>query len=592
MTPPARPVTAEVDRPVVLDAYAARTCAVKTWNRYAPGVEVPRPSEDIPKATGDEGLREGFDGGLSYTDLVLAALLAECRLPVTDLRSLRDAPWAEQESACRETMAAGDPVIVSGLLPRDLVGHRSGRATIWVRGDDTPAGRPGYHPVLVKRRLTTEKKQSGRESTWIVETSTLADPRHGVSFEVEHRTIRTGRDGDLLQLGHYWRLLEAAGHAAAGAARGALIGTDRLPHDDHHIVSWVELEVPMVRTFSRSSETGWTLRSVLERYDHEHGFRVQVAENALSGDAPLVQPIRNRECDSCDWWEVCRPQLGEDDLSVRIDKAPLDVREIQALRALGVRTITDLAGVDLATLKERYLPEVRHRDRAEQRLETAAHRARLMVDQVDLERISTGPIDVPGADLEIDLDIETASDERVYLWGFLVNDTRTDDPPTYHEFSAWHDLGRAEEGALAARAMAWLRGLVEGPASVRVYHYSSYETVRLGQLAQAHDDPTLAWAIDHARKEFVDLFLVMKDHWFGARGLGLKVVATLGAGFEWRDDEPGGLNSQAWFEEACHAADPQARAAARQRVLDYNEDDVRATWRLREWLRSQETPAE
>ena len=60
------------------------------------------------------------------------------------------------------------------------------------------------------------------------------------------------------------------------------------------------------------------------------------------------------------------------------------------------------------------------------------------------------------------------------------------------------------------------------------------------------------------------------------------------AGFAWRDDDPSGLNSQLWFAEAVHAetADPR-RAAARQRVLEYNEDDVIATAQLRAWLRAQ-----
>jgi predicted RecB family nuclease len=42
-----------------------------------------------------------------------------------------------------------------------------------------------------------------------------------------------------------------------------------------------------------------------------------------------------------------------------------------------------------------------------------------------------------------------------------------------------------------------------------------------------------------------------------------------------------------WFAEAVHAESPPARAAARQRVLEYNEDDVIATSQLRAWLRAQ-----
>ena len=78
---------------------------------------------------------------------------------------------------------------------------------------------------------------------------------------------------------------------------------------------------------------------------------------------------------------------------------------------------------------------------------------------------------------------------------------------------------------------------------------------------------------------------MVKEHWFGVHGLGLKLIAGH-AGFRWRDDDPGGLNSQTWFADAVHAPDAGMREAARQRVLDYNEDDVRATAHLRAWLRN------
>ena len=64
------------------------------------------------------------------------------------------------------------------------------------------------------------------------------------------------------------------------------------------------------------------------------------------------------------------------------------------------------------------------------------------------------------------------------------------------------------------------------------------------------------------------------------------MVATRAAGFRWRDESPGGLNSQAWFDEAVSGATADVRAAARQRVLEYNEDDVEATWHVRRWLRT------
>jgi len=66
-------------------------------------------------------------------------------------------------------------------------------------------------------------------------------------------------------------------------------------------------------------------------------------------------------------------------------------------------------------------------------------------------------------------------------------------------------------------------------------------------------------------------------------GLGLKMVAT-GLGFTWRDDDPGGANSMAWYEQATQAPDAETQSRNRRRLLEYNEDDVRATLFLRDWL--------
>ena len=52
-------------------------------------------------------------------------------------------------------------------------------------------------------------------------------------------------------------------------------------------------------------------------------------------------------------------------------------------------------------------------------------------------------------------------------------------------------------------------------------------------------------------------------------------------GFNWRDEDPGGLQSQLWLIEARGAEDEMTRSAARRRILAYNEDDVRATHAIR-----------
>jgi predicted RecB family nuclease len=193
---------------------------------------------------------------------------------------------------------------------------------------------------------------------------------------------------------------------------------------------------------------------------------------------------------------------------------------------------------------------------------------------------------VPAADVEVDFDIETSADGRIYLWGFLVDDPESAGNSGYRSFARFADLDADSEAELAREALGWLRTLVGGPRSVRVYHYSGYEVAALRALAERLDEPLFRWAVDYADEHFVDLLELVKTHYFGVSGLGLKVVAQQGAGFHWRDDDPGGLNSQRWFDDAVHSATAADRAAARQRVLDYNEDDVIATARVRGWLRA------
>jgi predicted RecB family nuclease len=209
----------------------------------------------------------------------------------------------------------------------------------------------------------------------------------------------------------------------------------------------------------------------------------------------------------------------------------------------------------------------------------------MLVEGTSFSRESDGPIAVPAADLEIDLDIESSTDGRVYLWGFLVQ--RAGQPErVYQEFSRFAELDDQTEAALAVDAFTWLRSVVESGETVAVYHYSGYEVAKICALAERQPDPLLRWAADYARDHFVDLLEIVKAHYFGVSGLGLKLVARQ-AGFCWRDDDPGGLNSQLWFADSVHAETAEGRQQARIRVLEYNEDDVIATSEVRAWLRAQ-----
>ena len=95
----------------------------------------------------------------------------------------------------------------------------------------------------------------------------------------------------------------------------------------------------------------------------------------------------------------------------------------------------------------------------------------------------------------------------MYLWGFLVHD-RAAGTKQYVGFSEFSDLNSSAEWHLATKAMGWLRSVVEAdPArTVRVYHYSDYELIRLARVEQAGGGPVLAWAREWAVSGFTDMF--------------------------------------------------------------------------------------
>jgi predicted RecB family nuclease len=577
---------------ILLDAYAARSCPVKTQNAFNPTVAVQTSADGDPVQPSD-ALAELFDGGAQFEEAVLEQLITACQGVVVDLRPLSSEDPEAQMAACVRAMSSGAQVIIGGCLPVDLAGHRVGSPDLLVRSAQGANRSPAYHPVEVKwhRIIARSRPADGdAEEPRVLRYSTLTDPRAEAALGISGYELRIGsRAADFVQLAHYHRMLEACGFGAEQAL-AAVIGTDDL--FEAPALAWTDLGEPQVRTFSRSSPEGWRLRSFLERYDYEQSFRIKIAAVALQQTGRpdhdpdlLVRPIVNRECPRCQWWEHCLPQLDPDDVSLRIDKGPLDMREIATLRRHGIATITELAAADLDQLLVWYLPEVTHREGAEGRIRVAARRARMLLEGSSFDRETTGPIEVPRADIDIDLDIESSADGRIYLWGFLVQQA-DDETAVYHEFSRFDDLDDRSEAALAADAFTWLRSVVDSTPSVVVFHYSGYEVAKISELAGRADDELLTWAAGYAEEHFVDLLEIVKAHYFGVSGLGLKLMARH-VGFSWRDNDPGGLNSQLWFAEAVHGETAEVRSRARRRVLEYNEDDVIATSQVRAWLRAQ-----
>ena len=559
-------------QPVVLGGYAAKQCPVRTHNRFAPLVPDP---EWVPPAE----LQELFDAGRQFEVEVFAELgrIHRGAAEVID-------PSLRKDAAVAETLAAlesGVPLVLGGYLPDDTAGGRTGKPDILVKVGG------GYLPADVKHHKTLDTaKQASKPVSSLV--------RPDIWWDAPGRTATSHHYEDGLQLAHYTRMLQACGfHPGPDRLFGAIIGTSTLAvsgRDQELVFVWHDLSKPTRPTFSRSR--GRAVRSVLERYDHEHDFRVKVAATAaqITGAAddpePLVVPIGQKECGLCPDELWCAEQMGPQDASAAITRDRLDPREWQTLRRMGIGTtgaLADLEPEDPAFFDD-YHPEVTHygRGQALKRLQAAVRQAQMIRDGVDFRPIPGVVVEVPSADIEIDFDIEWDTAGRIYQWGLRVRDGQDDATARYEPIVSFEPLDDEGELALAERAAAVISHLrAEAQAAgrtVAVYHWSHPEVSRTRKFACA------AAALDGITVDLLAWFTTT----FHVRGeASIKAVAQF-FGFTWAVDDPGGLLSMAKVDIA-RGGGPEA-LEARQWCLDYNESDVAAQAVIRDGVREMFPP--
>jgi predicted RecB family nuclease len=575
----------EVTNPVLLDGYAAKHCPVRVHNDFAP--LVPKLAW---KPSPEDQLR--LDAGIAFEAAVFARLRElqqDCVLIDVDLRG------RAAVAATTAAMDGGARLILGGWLPDDTAGGRKGRPDLLIRVGG------GYVPGDVKGHKTIEpaKTKAALMSTLMLPAQRR--PVHGWTSATSHRF------DDGMQLAHYSRMLQACGrHPGEEFLVGAIIGTSQLSLAAGAPVEWVltwhDLTEPVVSTYSRSR--GKAKRSLLERYDHEHAFRVKVAHRALeiigapADPAPLVTPIGQPECDSCPYQAPCATVL-ENDPSAAITIGRLDVREWLTLRSLGITSTMELAELDLndATFFASYTAEVTQHspDTARKRLAMAKRRAVMICDGIELWPNDDTHAEVPAADIEIDLDIESDQNNSVYMWGIRLRRGNDDATGIYvPDFTVWDPMNKESEYALAQRFADWLRqqctAATADGKSLRVFHWSSPEWSNLRRILGVDAVRDLIGdrdSTDQAGKSdgvFTDLEVVFKKRFTSLHGTGIKVVAPL-FDFHWRVTDPGGGVSLTYLSTVQTSDDEAEVNAAKEWLFSYNEDDNRAMAAIRDGMR-------
>ncbi|WP_260452859.1 TM0106 family RecB-like putative nuclease [Corynebacterium testudinoris] len=368
-------------------------------------------------------------------------------------------------------------------------------------------------------------------------------------------------------------------HRVARAAQGhstPVLATGRLGLGEpvegqfrlrHHAIDGYRLGLAARALAEMDLDSGWggTIGQDRTRAFLERTASFQPAlDKAL--DLPLPRrPRRVKECATCRFRPLCDVELTElDDISLVL---PGDRAE--PFREQGITTVQEL-------IDARWLGE-------------PAALAKAWREGIPLLR-RVDAVEAPRADVEIDVDMEAYLDQGAYLWG-------TFDGRDYRAFATWEPLGGDAEAENFARLWAWLEQKREQAhrdgMTFAAYCWSAHgenHWMRMsarrfgGRRFTDVTVPTEAEVVEFiSSQEWVDMFDVVRRQLVGPYGLGLKVVAPV-AGYAWADGDFDGEESVN-ARRVARGVDKQA-LETRSRLLRYNEDDCRATARVREWMRA------
>jgi uncharacterized protein len=236
--------------------------------------------------------------------------------------------------------------------------------------------------------------------------------------------------------------------------------------------------------------------------------------------------------------------------------------EIEALKSVGIDSVTKLAEAPLDQIKK--IPSLT--------LDRLYFLQQQAIALIDHKVVLLGQIDLPPGGTALVVDVESDPLRDVdYLFGVLL--VRGEEQ-IYHSFVA-------QEPAQEREAWEQFLNFVGEHAEAVIYHYGWFERDVFRRLGQKYGTPIEVSEALEAR--MIDVLTRMREKViFPMPFYSLKDVAKF-LGFKWRAGDASGLDSILWYEDWLR----DGKKEALQEIIDYNEDDVRATWLVVQWARKQ-----
>jgi predicted RecB family nuclease len=315
----------------------------------------------------------------------------------------------------------------------------------------------------------------------------------------------------------------------------------------------------------------------IETLWEEYQALLSTAQNIAAGQFVPKGALAS-SCKLCHWHTACARELREaDDLTL----IPALGRAIRDSMEETIPTVSALAEIN----PEGFITKDKtvFRGVGPDRLRTFHARAKLLTDP-EARPYLKAPLALPRSSVEFFFDIEVDPlRDLTYLHGIVERRNGDNATEQFIAFFADEETEGAERAAFA-QAVAYL---MSEPAAT-IWYYSKYERTIYRKLQARYPDVCTAQDIeelfDPART--IDLYndVVTKATEWPTNDQSIKTLAKF-LGFTWRDTNPSGAASIEWFDQWVRTRDP----AIKVRILEYNEDDCRATRVLLDGIRELES---
>ena len=273
--------------------------------------------------------------------------------------------------------------------------------------------------------------------------------------------------------------------------------------------------------------------------------------------------ISRQRCNLCHWYSHCyHIAKSTEHLSLVPGVTP---GRYEHLQAIGIRDFESLVAASESHLQEILEGEVA-RQIKQQAIALKSDRplVRSGFDLVHTQPIPTGAI-------ELYFDIEAEPERQIdYLLGVLLVD-RTNNSEQFYAFLAETP---DQEAQIWQQFLDFVALYPDAP----IFHYSEYEADTIIRLSKLYDTPRDT--TQELLSRLVDLHLwVMRSAILPVESYSLKALANW-IGFAWRDSSGSGDRAVCWYDRWLLTQDRDLL----ELILNYNEDDCRATRHLKDWL--------